>query len=197
MRFKNIVLLTVFLVCCLTASAQAVPSNSFGLEPGQISVMEVGLGYSYFHANAPPSGCGCFSLQGGYGSIAVNAVHGWSIVADLTAAHANNVNNTDQNITIFNYLVGPRYSYRSSIRFTPYVEALVGGAKEISNYSYVQNANGFAVSAGGGLNMRLSRRLGWTVAEADYVYTRLPNASNNFQSDLRVSSGFFFRLGPR
>jgi hypothetical protein len=45
--------------------------------------------------------------------------------------------------------------------------------------------------------MALDRHFSWTIVEADWVQSRLPNAQNNLQNDLRVSSGFTFRLGPR
>jgi hypothetical protein len=31
----------------------------------------------------------------------------------------------------------------------------------------------------------------------DYVYSRLPNAVNDHQNDLRVTTGLAFRFGPR
>jgi peptidoglycan-associated lipoprotein len=121
MRFVKALLPIIFVALSLGASAQARPS---ALELGQPASVEVGLGYTYFHANAPPSGCGCFSMNGGTGSLAVNTAHGISLVVDLSGAHAGGVNNTAENITIFDYLVGPRYSFRSHSRFTPYVQAL-------------------------------------------------------------------------
>jgi len=198
MRFDKIVLPGVLLALCLSATAQSIPAASrFGLDRGQTAVMEIGLDYTFFHANAPPSQCGCFSLNGGGGILVVNASHGISLVADLSAAHANNVNATTQNITLFNYLAGPRYSYRTSHRFTPYAEVLAGGSTELSNYTYVLDVNAFAASGGVGANMILSRHTGWTILEADYLYSRLPNNSNNHQSDLRLISGIIFRFGPR
>jgi hypothetical protein len=35
------------------------------------------------------------------------------------------------------------------------------------------------------------------LAEVDYIYSRLPNAVNDHQNDLRVSTGIAFRFGPR
>ena len=198
MRFDKIVLPGVVLALCLSASAQSgLAASRFGLDHGQTAVMEIGLNYTFLHANAPPSQCGCFSLNGGGGTLVVNAPHRISLVADLFAAHVNNVNATTQNITLFNYLTGLRYSYRTSHRFTPYAEVLAGGSTELSNYTYVQGVNAFAASGGAGANMVLSRHIGWTILEADYLYSRLPNNSNNHQSDLRVISGIIFRFGPR
>jgi outer membrane immunogenic protein len=187
----------MLLAISLTGNAQARAGTQFGLDPGQTSALEIGLGYAYFHANAPPAECGCFSLNGGGGNLVINMPRGVSLVADLTAAHANQINGTTQSISIFNYLFGPRYSYRTSSRYRPYGQVLVGGSEEFSNYAFVQDKNALAVSAGGGVSRVLNRHIAWNLVEADYVYSRLPNARNNDQNDLRVSTGIVFRFGPR
>jgi hypothetical protein len=76
------------------------------------------------------------------------------------------------------------------------MEGLVGRSMEISNYAYVQQATALAVLGGGGVSMPITKLIGWNV-EADYVYSKLPNAVNDNQSTLRVSTGIFFRFGPR
>jgi outer membrane immunogenic protein len=177
--------------------AQARPTTVFGLEPGQTSAVDVGLNYAYVRANAPPAACGCFSMNGGGGNLVINMSHGLSLVADLQATHVNNINGTPQTITVFDYLLGPRYSYRTGSRFTPYVQVLVGGSEELSNYAFVQGSQAFAVSGGGGVSRLLSRHFAWNIVEVDYVYSRLPNAVNDHQNDLRVTTGLAFRFGPR
>lgn len=195
MRFDKTVLLTAIL-----ALLTALPLHSqqvFGTEPGQIPVLETSLGYSFVHANAPPGQCGCFSANGGFGSIVFNASHGLSIVADLNVVHAGNIAGS-QSITVFNYLFGPRYSLRSvSKRLTPYAQALGGASQEFSSYPAVQNLQGAAFSIGGGVSTALKPHLGWTIVEANWIHSFIPNAQNNLQNDLRVSTAITFRLGPR
>lgn len=181
----------------LTAAAQSRPSNAFGLDPGQTSAIDLGLHYAYLHANAPPAQCGCFSMNGGGASLTINMPHNLSLVADLTSTHASHINNTTQNITVFNYLGGLRYSVRSSSRFTPYAQVLLGGSEEFSTEAFITDKTAFAVSTGGGLTRLLSRHFAWNLVEADYVYSRLTNGSNNHQNNLRVSTGIVFRMGPR
>jgi outer membrane immunogenic protein len=177
--------------------AQATSTVVFGLDPGQTSAVDIGLDYAYVRANAPPAACGCFSMNGGGGNLVVNMPHGLSLVADLQTTHAHNINATSQSITVFDYLFGPRYSYRSASRFIPYAQVLLGGSNEFSNYAFVANTNAFAVSGGGGVSRLLSRHFTWNIVEVDYVYSRLPNAVNDHQNDLRVTTGFAFRIGPR
>ena len=207
MRFKghkkavaatlDMMLTAALLALTTTAGAQAKPTTQFGLDPGQVPAMEVGVDYAYLHANAPPAQCGCFSLQGVGGGFAINAVHGFSLVADIATANAKNVDGTPQNIRILNFLAGPRYSYRTHSRYTPYVQALFGRSLELSNYAIVQNKYGFALSGGGGVNRAFGRYVGWKIVEADYIHSQIYNGSNNRQNDLRLTTGIFFRLGPR
>jgi outer membrane immunogenic protein len=155
----------------------------------------VGANYNYFHANAPPGRCGCFSLNGSSGTILINITPVWSAVADIAVAHANNVDNTSQNITIVNYLFGARYTRRQPSRFVPYGEALFGGAKEDVNFQFTINRNSFGLAVGGGASTQLKRRLGLTIAQIDYVYTQIPNAKNDRQNNVRISTGIVYNFG--
>jgi hypothetical protein len=197
MRFAQFApaLLSVLLLPPAVLSAQNV--TIFGVDKGQVPAMEISLGYTFLHANAPPAQCGCFSLNGGSATWVVNMPRGFSIVADLTGAHASKVNNTDQNIGLFDFVFGPRYTLRHH-RFQPYVEGLAGGSKEISNYIYPNGTTALAVQAGGGVNTTLNRHIGINIFEADYIYSQLPNGqNNNYQNDLRLRTGIIFRFGPR
>ncbi len=192
MHLRSTALLMFLLAFSGHLYAQAIP---IGLAQGDIPRLEIGANYNYFHANAPPGQCGCFGLNGGSGTVIFNLTPVWSALADIAVAHANNVDNTQQNITIINYLFGPRYSRRTASRFVPYGEILLGGAKEDVNFQFTINRNSFAVLAGGGVTTRLSRRFGLTIGEVDYVYTRIPNAKNNTHNNIRVSTGITYRFG--
>ena len=190
MRFDKIVLLTALIAVPAVLSAHAGAQES-----GQMPMFETTLGYTYIHANAPPGQCNCFSANGGFGSVVFNIPRGFSLVADLAAAHASNVGSTTQSITVFNYLFGPRYSFRTSSRFLPYVQILGGGSQEFSSYASLNNPRGAAFSIGGGVSTTLNRHFSWTILEADWVQSRLPNAQNNLQNDLRISSAITFGIG--
>jgi len=198
MRFDKTALLATLIAVLATFSARAQVRATFGLDPGQTPRFETSVGFDYLRANAPPGQCGCFSARGGFGSAVYSVTRGVSIVADFSGVYANNISGSTQSITVFDYLIGPRYSLRSiSRRFVPYGQALGGGSHESSNYAYVQSVNGAAFSLGGGVGMTITRHLSWNIAEADWVESRLPNAKNDLQNDLRISSAITFRLGPR
>jgi outer membrane immunogenic protein len=192
MHFRSAALLLVLVALSGVLHAQAVPSAT---GRGDVPRVEIGANYNYFHANAPPGQCGCFALNGGSGTVIVNLRPAWSGVADIAVAFANNVDNTQQNITIINYLFGPRYSWRSSSRFVPYGQVLFGGAKENVNFEFTINRNSFGLLGGGGVTTRLGRQFGLTIADVSYVYTRIPNAKNNTQNNIRVATGITYRFG--
>lgn len=195
MDLRRIVPLALFalmlaLPCALLG--QAIPNGSAVNDIGRI---EVGANYNFFHANAPPGQCGCFSMNGGSGTVIFNLTPKWAAVADIMYAHANNVNNSGQNISIFNYLFGPRYSIRTSSRFVPYAEVMLGGAKENVNIQFDINRNAFGFLGGGGVTTTIKPKWGWTIVEADWIHTRIPNAVNDRQNDIRIVTGITYRFG--
>jgi hypothetical protein len=189
MSLKKIALFALFCVAPIATQAQAVPGEF------SISRLEIGASFDYLHANAPPGQCGCFSLIGGSGSFLMNITPRWSALADITVAHAGNVNNTGQNIMIINYLFGPRFTYRNRGRYVPYGEILVGGAKEDVNFEFTINRNSFGALGGAGVSTRIKPRLGVNIVEIAYVHTRIPNAANNSQNNLRITTGITYHFG--
>jgi outer membrane immunogenic protein len=197
MRLKHFLIPTLFLFATCTADAQAKANTSFGLDKGQVPVAELGFGYTLLESNSPPGSCGCSLLNGGYGQFVVHAEHGLALVVDLSSAHGNNIGGSTQNVTLFSYLVGVRYLLHPARTLAPYAQVLAGGTEEFSNFTYVQNVNAFTASGGVGATYRVSRHVGITLFEADYVYSRLPNGVNTHQNDIRVSAGIVFRAGSR
>jgi outer membrane immunogenic protein len=192
-HLRSAAFLVLVLVLPWVLHAQAIAMYGANAD---IPKLEFGAHYNYFHANAPPGQCGCFSLMGGSGNVVYNITSKWAGVADLTVGHASNVNNTGQNVTIFDYLFGPRYTRRMSSRYVPYGQVMLGGAMEDVNFQFTINRNSFAVLAGGGVTTQLKHRFGLTLGEVDWIYSRIPNAVNNRQNDLRITTGVTYHFGP-
>jgi outer membrane protein OmpA-like peptidoglycan-associated protein len=57
------------------------------------------------------------------------------------------------------------------------------------------SASSFALEAGGGLNLLLTKHFGLRLLEADYVRDELPNATTDSQNDLRLAFGVTYHLG--
>src|SRR6516164_296216 len=102
------------------------------------------------------------------------------------------------NATLANYLLGPRASFKKGSRFVPYVQALFGGATlweslpvpdvaiiapaivgggviipNGANIQFHRETSGFAMTAGGGLDIKLSRHVAFRPVQAEYFLTRL------------------------
>lgn len=175
-----------------TSRGQAIPQyRSAG------SSLELGANYSFLHANAPAGSCGCFSANGGSGDVVLNLPHAFSAVGEVSGYKANAISGTTQNVTVLNYLFGGRYSVPTHSRLRLYGQALFGASHESSNYAYVQSANAFAFSLGGGAHLPVGRRLGINLVQADWLHSTLPNAGNNRQNDLRLGIGLYLVLGSR
>ena len=180
------------IACPWAHHGQAIP---MGGEGGNISRLEVGGNYNFVHANAPPGQCGCFNMNGGSVTFLVNITPRWSALGDVAMAHAGQVNGTAQNITIINYFFGGRYTYRNHSRWVYFGEALVGGAKENVNFRFDINRQSLGFPGVGGVSTRIKRKWGINAVEVDYVHTRIPNANNNSQNNLRIATGVTYHFG--
>ena len=192
MHLRSALLLVFVLALPCALHSQAI---AMGNAYDEIPRLELGANYNFFHANAPPGQCGCFSLNGGSGTVLLNVTPVWGVVADIMVGHATNVDDSLQNITIFNYLFGARYTRRTSKRFVPYGEAMFGGAKEDVNFQFTINRNAFGLAAGGGVSTRLKGKFGLTAVQVDYVYTQIPNGQNDRQNNIRIATGITYGFG--
>ncbi len=166
---------------------------------------EVAVDYAYLHSNAPPTGCGCFNLNGGSADFAWTIKPGsWALVGDVVSGHAGNVSTAAYNITLSAFTAGVRYLPpfgHSSLH--PFGQVLVGAAH--SSGSLVQAPNtgsgnsgaAFASNIGGGLDLSANQRFSIRLFEADYLVTTFDNGSNNHQNNLRISAGVVFKFGGR
>lgn len=200
MRFRNkckfALLLAIASVSTAKAVAQVDPASPV---PPRT---ELALDYTYVHTNAPPGGCGCFSLNGGSASIAWPVRPGkFFFVADLSIGGSGKINNTNYTLTLGSFNVGARYQLRagrSALR--PFGQALVGvthasGPLVLAPNPAALNANlEFSAIFGGGVDLHTSRHISLRLAEADYFVTTFDNGANNHQNNLRLSSGVVFHF---
>lgn len=197
MLFHAGLLLLAAAVGASTARAQASGGGgNFGLETGQAPPLQVGLQYQATHANAPPGQCGCFWMQGGGLQVVRNFWPNLGIVADVYYGANGAINNTDEQISIFNYTFGPRYHYRTNTRYTPYGQVLGGASHVSSNYfAYKSGETAVALQAGLGVEINIKRHIS-VPFEADWVYSRAKNGLNTHQNNTRASFGVIYRFGP-
>ncbi len=176
------------------------------------------LGYSYLRAT-PTSADGnrMMWLNGGSTSVAFNFNRYLGIVGDFggfrdselrlggTGGNASTV--ADSSGSVYTYLFGPRVSFLKHERFSPFAQALFGGvrASEVTlsdctgaGCTLLPTENKFAMTAGGGLDIRVHRHFAIRVVQAEYLMTRFENFDSGkqaTQNDMRLSSGVVFRFG--
>jgi hypothetical protein len=149
---------------------------------------------------------------GTYGSIGARVAVGIPIPGGNGGLSAGDVFPAPQfefgsDISLYTFLVGPRFSYRRSERATPFVHVLIGGVRArfettvriatpagTTTISAAASDNGPGAVFGGGLDLKLSRRLALRVIQADYLLTGLGDSA---QSNARISAGLVFRFGER
>ena len=191
-------LFSLFLLFAVTvARAQNTAEAPYGLGSGQAPVLQVGVQYQATRANAPPGQCGCFWMEGGGVQANLSVRPNWSAMFDVYYGSNSKVNGTDEQLSIFNYVLGPRYSYRTTTRYTPYAQVLAGASHVSSNYVVYSSNNTFlAAQLGAGVEANLTPHISAVPLEADWVYSRAVNGVNTRQNNLRVGVGVVYRFGP-
>jgi len=143
------------------------------------SSMWVGKGYTFF-------------LNGGGGSVALNANHWLGFVSDFGVHHAD----PGVSLTTQTYMFGPRFSYRQRDRFVPFGQILVGGlhASAVTT-GFTDASNAFAFGGGGGADVGLDRDGRFALrGQLEYLGFR---AKGNVTGVIRTSIGVVFRIGRK
>lgn len=205
-----------------SSSAAAAPSASMGSgvsNPDGTSAprFDVALVYSYVRA-VPTDAAGnrMVWLNGGSASINFHLNRTIGIVGDfggyadsrLRFGTSSSALVSDSSGKAFTYLFGPRATFASHKRLSPFAQVLVGGihASPVTLSSGCSGVgctplpaeNKLAMTAGGGLDLRLHRHISVRIIQAEYLMTRfndLSTGSTGTQNDMRLSSGLVFRFG--
>jgi opacity protein-like surface antigen len=176
------------------------------------------IGYSYLRAMPElAAGNRLVYLNGGSTSIAFNFNRYLGIVGDfggfndsklLLTGPGEPTSAVNSSGTAYTYLFGPRLSYRRHERFTPFAQVLFGGihASEVTISSGctgvgctpLPSENSFAMTAGGGLDVKVHHHIAIRLIQAEYLMTRFENLTTGTtasQNDMRLSAGLVFRFG--
>jgi|SRR5271165_5989747 len=153
-----------------------------------------------------------FDADGGNVQFVFNFNKWFSGVLDGGAVH----NSKFTDVTVVNYLGGPRVTLRKS-RIAPYIQVLLGGAvarqdlavsvapTQLSSeavpptaLTFHRDENRFAMVAGGGIDIKLSRHVSLKALEVEYFQTRFEKFlvfNDSVQNNLRASAGITFTFG--
>jgi hypothetical protein len=148
--------------------------------------VEMSMSYSFLRLG----GTGGLNQSGGNVSVAGNINNWLGIVGDIGGYRSSPLG---VGLNTYTYLAGPRFSLRRD-RVTPFVQVLFGGAHLTAGaLGFSASANAFVISAGGGLDLRISRHLALR-PEFDYLNFRSGGQTGNGG---RASIGIVFRFGGR
>ena len=140
-----------------------------------------------------------FNNHGGTGSFTYNASRFLGLTAEVGGYHfRRDVNGNPVSGGLTSYLFGPRMNLRKFDHFVPFGEVLIGGIHGGSQVTGDQGQSSFALAAGGGLDIVLSRYFAWRFAQIDYLMTNFSGPSLNpsaRQNDFRAGTGVVFRWG--
>jgi hypothetical protein len=182
----------------------AIAGSALAQEQAVTPKVEVGLDYSFVHST-PASGGNQLTSNGGSGYFVYNLSGVLGLVADFGAYHNGTLRGSVDSDTTFTYLFGPRFSWRRWSRVTPYTQFLFGGARTSDGFiegaaPLASHENNFALAAGGGIDVALSRHIAIKPVEIEYLMTQTPDVtgnSRNVQNGLRYSAGVVFRFGQQ
>jgi outer membrane protein OmpA-like peptidoglycan-associated protein/opacity protein-like surface antigen len=167
--------------------------------PGRIvPKFEIAGMFDYVNFN-PGGGFSSFNNYGGSGSFTWNPSRWIGLTEELGGLSYNrNVNGSSVHGGITTYLLGPRLNLRKFDYFIPYVEFLLGGAHAGPPMTGASSQSAFALAAGGGVDIALTRNIVWRFAEIDYLMTNFSGPSlggNARQDNLRLGTGIVLRFG--
>ena len=151
---------------------------------------EIYGGYSYLKGNLNGSGPS-FHMNGGGASVDQN-FNNWFGGRFEVSAWGGTFQGA--NVTAQTFTFGPVFSYRKFDRFVPYGHAQFGDVHGSAGYLGIsQSANKFAMSAGGGVDLKINQFAAIRV-QADYLMTTFLSQR---QDNLQLSTGLVIRFGRR
>jgi hypothetical protein len=118
------------------------------------------------------------------------------VKADFGGTYATDDTSSSQPFRVNNYTYtfGPIISARSRGRFAPFGEFLFGRYHE-TLAGYPSSDDGFAMLAGGGLDIHFGPHFSLRAAEVDWLYTRPPSPAILLKANnVRVVAGVVYRF---
>lgn len=191
MRISSIILLVV--------AALSVVSPVVAQDGTEWPRAEVYGGYYYARLNVSvngnpfPAPAG-FNANGGGGQLEYNIAPWLGVVGDLAGYHVS----AQPSVGAFSYLFGPRINFRRQHqRAMLFVHALFGGLYANGPIGRVGSGTAFAMTVGGGVDVKVSPRIAIRLAQAEYFMTRFNDGLSNRQDNFRFGAGVVFRFGQK
>lgn len=181
------------------------PAATADTRPPGLLVPRYELAGMYDYINfAPGDPFASFSNHGGSGSFTYNASRWIGLTGEVGSfASDRNVfpltgNNNPVRGGIISYLFGPRLNLRKFDYFVPFGEFLAGAARGNGQITGGADQNAFALAAGGGVDLVLTKNFAWRFAQLDYLLTSFSGSAvgaTGRQNSFRAGTGLVFRFG--
>lgn len=189
----------------VTPFAPAAPkAASLPTAPGRMTPrFEASLMYSYANLD-PGEPFDSFSNHGGTGSFTYNVSRWLGLTAELGNYHERRdvspFTNSNFQPTggFYSYMFGPRVNLRRFDYFVPFAEFLAGGAHGNPQLIGDTSKDTFAVAAGGGVDVVLTKNIAWRFAQIDYFLTNFSGpylGARAQQNGVRLGTGVVVRWG--
>jgi hypothetical protein len=130
-----------------------------------------------------------YNFNGGSGQFAYNANRWLGLVGDFGGYYTSD----GFHAGVLSFLAGPRVNFRGHGKMTPFAQVLLGGARSIDN----SPLNAFAMTAGGGLDYKISQHFAIRPVQAEYFLTRFSDGASDRQNNFRYGAGVVFQFGTR
>jgi hypothetical protein len=140
--------------------------------------------------------------HGWHGSVAANLNSWFGLVLDVSGHYDSEsfssgigpfFSSIDRSDHSFH--IGPRFTYRGNEKVTPFGHVLIGGVRqhrdEVSSFGSLESNNtSNSTLVGGGLDVKLSKKIALRLVQADYVFVNTRFNEHNG----RVSTGLVVRF---
>src|ERR1044072_7039525 len=202
-----------------------VTALSFTLVAGATDIprMETFLGYNFVRFNPDSGFVPSFNANGGSGQFAYNFSHWLGAAVDVGAVHKGVLNGNSVDTTVAHFVAGPRISMHNHSRFTPFGQVMFGGVYGTTSRQITllpvaplptlgldpslpvsarlqASTTGFAMMAGGGFDIKLSKHVAFRPFAADYYLARVPSLVSGDdvnRNNWRLSAGINFMFGAQ
>ncbi|HUI44200.1 MAG TPA: outer membrane beta-barrel protein [Terriglobia bacterium] len=151
--------------------------------------VEVFGGYSHLVGNFSNSD---FNLNGADFSVTENLNKWLGGTLDFSS-HFGTVGGFKVNSETIMY--GPLFAYRKNPSVVPFGHVLLGAVRGGPEYLGISDSEyRFGVLAGGGVDLKMGKRVSLRIIQADYLMTRF---SSSRQDNIRLSAGIVLRFGQK
>ena len=187
---------TIFFIAAILLAALPALAQDDETETPEVELY-AGYYYARFNVsvNAPgfPAPAG-FNGNGGGGQLEYNVTKWLGIVGDFAGYHVS----AQPSVGAFSYMFGPRLNFRRKRQTVmPFLHALFGGLNANGNIGRVGSQTTFAMTVGGGIDVKVSPSVAIRPVQVEYFMSRFSDGLNNQQNNFRFGAGVVFRFGQR